>query len=215
MNESLVLRGYKYSVYNRIAHVALQEKGVECDIEEINPFKAPAPEDYLKRHPFGRVLVLSHGTFDIYETVAITLYVDAAFHGPKLVPSAPQERARMTQVISIVDSYGYFPMIRQTFSHGAFRPAAGVEYDKLEISKGLQASRRVLGALNAIAAEGFVLDGEVVTPADCHLAPMVTYFLQVSESAKILAEHGALSNWWERTRQRKSIVTTDPGPPAR
>ena len=42
---SLVLHGYHYSVYNRIARLALAEKGVAYDRVEVNPFG---------RHP-GRI----------------------------------------------------------------------------------------------------------------------------------------------------------------
>ena len=71
MRRPVVLRGYRFSVYSHIARVALHEKGVSYETEEINPFAADISEDYLKRHPFRRVPVLSHGEFDIYETAAI------------------------------------------------------------------------------------------------------------------------------------------------
>ncbi|MGK8236559.1 glutathione S-transferase N-terminal domain-containing protein, partial [Roseovarius sp. MS2] len=81
MEHSVILRGYRYSVYNRIARVVLHEKGVAYETDEIDPFAPDVSEDYLKRHPFGRVPVLSHGEFDVFETSAISRYVNAAFGG--------------------------------------------------------------------------------------------------------------------------------------
>ncbi|MGB3554201.1 MAG: glutathione S-transferase family protein [Jannaschia sp.] len=213
MEKTVLLRGYRFSVYNRIARMALHEKGVSFEAEEINPFAVRIPDDYLKRHPFGRVPVLSHGEFDVYETAAILRYVDAAFDGPVLVPIGQESLARVAQVISIVDNYGYHPMVRQVFAHRVFRPAAGEESDENEVTVGIRASLPVLGALNALASEGLVLDGQDFTLADCHLAPMVAYFIQAPEGAEALNEYSALADWWAGVAQRKSVHATDPGLP--
>src|SRR6266478_5495835 len=64
-------------------------------------------------HPFRRVPTLVHDDFVLYETQAITRYIDEAFAGPAFQPVQPRQRARMAQVISIIDAYGYVPMVRQ------------------------------------------------------------------------------------------------------
>ena len=78
----LVLHGYRYSVYVRIVRLALAEKGVAYDRVEVNPFAPDVPASYLALHPFGRVPTLVHDDFALYETGAITRYVDRAFAGP-------------------------------------------------------------------------------------------------------------------------------------
>ena len=213
MNNLVVLRGYQFSVYNRIARVALHEKGVSYEIEEIDPFADDVPEHYVQRQPFGRVPVLSHGAFDVYETAAIGRYVDAAFEGPRLVPLDVDNLTRLAQVVSIVDSYGYRPMVRQVFAHRVFRPALGEESDWAEIEYGLAESRPVLQALDKLASEAHILDRKTFTLADCHLAPMIAYFVQAPEGAKALRDYAALSDWWEWASQRESIDETDPGLP--
>ena len=110
--------------------MALHEKGVACEHEEVDPFASNVPPDYLRRQPFGRVPVLSHNRFDVYEIAAIARYVDAAFEGPSLVPSEPKALARMAHVVSIVDNYGYRPMVRQVFAHRVFRPLEGERADE-------------------------------------------------------------------------------------
>ncbi|KPD13912.1 glutathione S-transferase family protein [Phaeobacter sp. 11ANDIMAR09] len=213
MEYSVILRGYRYSVYNRIARVVLHEKGVAYKTEEIDPFAANVPEGYLRRHPFGRVPVLSHGEFDVFETSSISQYVNAAFEGPKLMPAEAKAVARVTQVVSIVDSYGYRTMVRQVFAHRVFRPAIGEVADEAEVSAGIDASHTVLGALNNIAKEGRVLDGQSFTVADCHLAPVIAYFVQAREGAGALKAHKRLADWWATVSQRESLQTTEPGLP--
>ncbi len=213
MNKPVVLRGYQFSVYNRIARIALHEKGVSYETEEIDPFAEDVPEHYMQRQPFGRVPVLSHGKFDVYETSAIGRYIDAAFEGPRLVPLEVECLARLAQIVSIVDSYGYRPMVRQVFAHRVFGPALGNESDEAEIKIGLAASRTVLQALETMATEAHVLDRQTFTLADCHLAPMLGYFVQAPEGEAALRNYSRLSAWWGWASERASVAETDPGLP--
>lgn len=99
--------------------MALHEKGTEYTRVEINPFAPDVPASYRELHPFGKVPVLCHGNFTLFETCAITRYIDAAFEGASLTPARPQSVARMAQAIAIMDNYGYWPMVRQVFSIGS------------------------------------------------------------------------------------------------
>jgi glutathione S-transferase len=52
---------------------------------EIDIFAPDGPqEDYIARHPFKRIPPFEHEGFRLYETGAITRYVDEAFPGPAL-----------------------------------------------------------------------------------------------------------------------------------
>jgi len=189
---SVQLYGFHYSVYLRVARLALFEKGVECEEIEVNPFVEDMPQDYLALHPFRRVPTLVDDGFVLYETQAITRYVDEAFPGPPLQPDDPHARARMAQVMSIVDHYAYWPMVRQVYSQKIFRPAIGEDGDEADYRAGLEASERVLGALEAIAHEGLQLDGADISLADLHLAPMMAYFTMAPEAARLLEQYPKL-----------------------
>jgi glutathione S-transferase len=210
---SLVLHGYYYSVYNRIARLALAEKGVAYDRVEVNPF-ADTPPEYLALHPFGRVPTLVHDGFVLYETGAITRYVDRSFPGPALQPATPRALARMDQLIGVIDSYGYWPMVRQVFSHRVFRTAAGRPVDEAEIARGLDGSAKVLAALEALASEPF-LAGPELSLADLHVGAMIAYFTLAPEGAAALAKYPRLAKWWAHVSHRASFATTDPGLPKR
>lgn len=199
-----VLVGYCHSVYTRAARIALIEKGVACDYREHDPFSGRGADN---PHPFGRVPVLLHAGFTLYETAAITAYVDAAFDGPRLMPDGAGAAARAVQVISMVDAYVYWPLVRQVYSHGAFRPAMGEAADGEVLAAGLREAPRVLAALEAIAAEGLVL-GQGFTRADCHLAPMIAAFVQVPEAARMLGACPALGRWWARVAERPAMKET-------
>src|SRR5258708_19443585 len=94
---ALILHGYRYSVYQRIARLTLAEKGVSYQQVEVNPFAPDVPTAYLALHPFGRVPALVHEGFALYETAAITRYIDRVFPGPALQPAEPKALARWTR----------------------------------------------------------------------------------------------------------------------
>ncbi len=146
---TLVLHGYRYSVYNRIVRLALAEKGVAYERVEVNPFAPDVPAAYLALHPFGRVPTLVHDGFTLYETAAITRYIDRAFAGPALQPGASQALARMDQIIGVVDAYAYWPLVRQVFSHRVFRPRFGQLGDEAEIATAWPPPRRPSPPLRA------------------------------------------------------------------
>lgn len=208
-----VLHGYRYSVYLRVALFALHEKGVPCLRAEVNPFDTPVAADYLALHPFGRVPALVHDGFALYETAAITRYVDEAFAGPRLQPATARLRARMVQIQSVVDSYAYWPLVRQVFSHAVFRPRAGAEADAGEIRAGLAAAPRVLRAIARLGGDGRFLLGDTISLADIHLAPILAGFAAVEAGRELLAAEPGLAAWWARMAAHPGFLATDPGLP--
>jgi len=210
---ALVLHGFRYSVYVRIARIALSEKGLAYEHVEVDPFGPDVPVEYLALHPFKRVPALVDGDFVLYETEAITRYIDEAFSGPMLQPTEPRQRARMAQIISIVDSYGYVPMVRQVAGERVFARFRGRKPDEALIRSGLERSAHILYALEAITpGDSPIAGGKVWSLADFHLAPMMAYFTAAPEGEGALARYTKLSAWWRVIRERKSFEETDPGP---
>jgi glutathione S-transferase len=209
MADPVRLHGYRYSVYNRIARLALLSKKVEHETIEVDPFGGLS-EAYLRLHPFGRVPALAHGPFELFETSAITRYVDRAFPGPPLQPEGAMALARMDQVIAAIDAYAYWPMVRQVSSHAFFRPLVGEPSSREEIDLGLDASRTILAFLDRVAGEGEILTGREITLADCHLAAMMDYFVRADEGKAALSRHPALQGWWDRVSGLDILTRTDP-----
>jgi glutathione S-transferase len=204
------LHGYQYSVYAWIARLAMHEKAIGYTWVEVNPFARDLPTDYLAMHPFGRVPTLVHGDFVLFETSAITRYIDEAFQGPRLQPANPEDRARVNQIISVIDSYAYWPLVRQVFSHGVFRPRLGHPTDPIEYQRGLEAAPIVLQALDRLASEGRFLVADSLSLADIHLAPMIAYFTSDLHGETLLRQHYRLSTWWSAMSLEKHFVETKP-----
>jgi glutathione S-transferase len=211
---ALVLYGFRYSVYVRIARIVLAEKGLHYEHAEVDPFAPDMPIGYLDLHPFKRVPTLVDGDFVLYETAAITRYIDEAFSGPILQPTDRRQRARMAQIISVIDSYGYVSMVRQVAGERVFAPLRKRQPDEALIRTGLEGSHRVLNALEAIIpGDSPVAGGNVWSLADFHLAPMMSYFTTAAEGEEALAHYARLSAWWEVMRKRKSVQEVATGLP--
>jgi glutathione S-transferase len=194
--------GAAYSVYVRAARLALEEKGVAYDLVEIDVFGlAGAPADHLARQPFGRIPAFEHGDFHLYETAAITRYVDEAFGGPALQPQTPRLRARMAQVISILDSYAYRTLVRD-FYVGSLNRA--------RVEAAIPSARVCLRALDDARGDGPWFAGSTLSLADLHAAPMFAYFLLAEEAAALMSPHPGLAVWWDRIRERGAMMRTRP-----
>tara|TARA_R110002074_G_scaffold151721_2_gene305560 strand:- start:3583 stop:4227 length:645 start_codon:yes stop_codon:yes gene_type:complete len=210
MADRLTLIGFRYSVYTRIVRMALLELGLEAEYVEVDPFFAPPNPELSRYTPFGRVPVLRHGAFTLTETAAIVGYLCDLSAGRSLRPQTAQGSARMMQVIGIIDAYGYQPLVRDVFSHGFYRQQMGEEFDSEKVTIGLVKARPVLQVLDMIAQEGLQLNGQAISLADIHLAPMMAYFTKVSEAAELLRGFPALSGWWTQLCGRPSLIATDP-----
>ncbi|WP_371223536.1 glutathione S-transferase family protein [Roseovarius sp. 2305UL8-3] len=195
MSDGLTLTGYVFSVYTRAARIAMAAKGVAHAYVEIDPFDPYQIGPLHRLHPFGRVPVLDHHGFHLWETQAILDYVDTAFEGPALMPDTPKARARMRQVMGVVDSYLYWSLVRQAFSNAVFLPLEGEAGDQAELDHGMAAAPDILDALEQIANEGLVLNPTTLTLADCHLWPMLDYFAMIPEGAGMISDRPALAAW--------------------
>lgn len=216
---TVTLHGYHYSVYVRIVRMVLAEKAVACTHAEVNPFAEDMPEAYLQLHPFRRVPTLVHDGFVLYETGAITRYIDEAFPGALLQPGPARQRARMAQIIAMIDSYGYVPLVRQVFAQRVFGPRLGRAADEALIRTGLDGAARFLAALEDLAPPGEraggagPLVGDTLSLADLHLAPMIACFVTAPEGRTLLPDYPGLSAWWAFMQRRPSLGATDPGLP--
>jgi glutathione S-transferase len=203
------LYGLERSVYTRIARLALEEKGVAYALHEVEIFgPGGAPAEHRARHPFGRIPALEHDGFWLYETAAITRYVDEAFPGPELQPREPQRRARMNQVLGLLDAYAYRPMVWGVFVERVRIPASGGTSNEKAVAESLTAARTCLAALCAlVSCDPFFL-GPKLTLADLHALPILLYFSLAAEGRQLLAGHRALEQWLAMMRSRTSVERT-------
>ena len=206
------LYGPAFSTYVRSARLALEEKGVDYDLVEIDFLQGPMPAEQIERHPFARVPAFEHDGFQLYETTAICRYVDEAFDGPSLQPGNVQERARMNQFISILDNYTYPCTVGQLVIQRLVMPMLGNEPDEAAIAAALPEIDTCMTTIAALRGNNTFLAGNQLSLADLHFAPIYDYFKNTPESGPILDKTPGLGDWWNEMSGRASLQKTPPLP---
>jgi glutathione S-transferase len=196
------------SPYGRAPLIALEEKGVSYEFVPLAP-GASKQQPYLGLHPFGRVPVLDHDGFVLYETQAILRYVDRWFPGPPLSPSSPQALARMDQLLNICDWYlmqGVNNVI--AFERIVTPRFLGRAPDEAAIAASMPKARLVLGELERFLADGPFLGDECLSLADILCGAHIDFLARTPEWETLAIEFPSLAAWLERLRSRHSFIAT-------
>jgi glutathione S-transferase len=206
----VVVYGPSFSTYVRTARLALEEKGAAYELKHVDFASGEIKQAaHLARHPFGYVPAFEHDGFALYETSAITRYVDRAFPGPALQPEDVKQRARMDQIIAIIDSYAYPSIISKLVIERLVAPMMGGGANEAAIAEAMPRIKLSLAELDRLAA-GTFLAGTELSLADIHLAPIFAYLTQTPEAASLLEPHGKLRRWWSVMEKRPSMTKTPP-----
>lgn len=203
-----ILYGPAYSTYTRSARLAMEEKGVDYDLVEVDFLQGPMPEEQVERHPFAKVPAFEHDGFKLFEVTAIERYVDEEFDGPSLQPENNKERARMNQLISIIDSYTYPCTVGQLVIQRIVMPMLGEQPDESAIAEAMPEISKCMGIIAGLRDGSKFLVGDRLTLADIHLAPIFDYFQNTPDSEPILQENPGLRSWWNEISDRESMRNT-------
>lgn len=208
-----IVFGASYSVYVRAVRLALEEKGVRYTLVPVDIFAPDGPPaDYKILQPFGKIPAFEHEGFCLYETGAITRYIGEAFPGPRLEPGEPRGRARMNQIISVLDSYAYRTLVWDIYVERVLRPKSGANADEERIAAALPKAVLCLSALSQLMGEAPWLAGPELSLADLHAGPMFAVFELAPEGRHLLEQEVRLMNWWERISGRPSFLRTGASP---
>ena len=102
------------SVCSVRCRMALEEKGVAWTSRYIDLFKFDQMKsEYLAINPKGVVPTLVHDGKPVRESSVINEYIDAAFEGPRLVPSEPIRAALMREFVYACDE-GFSAIVKLT-----------------------------------------------------------------------------------------------------
>ena len=195
--------GASYSVYVRIVRLVLEEIGVPYQLVEIDIFaKETLPPDYAERHPFGRIPAFEHDGFRLFETDAIAGYIVEQFGGSALVPADARHRARMRQIMRILDNYADQQLVWGIYVEEMERDRLG----RLGVEE-LARAAKCLTVLSDLAGDEYMAGGRL-SLADLWALPMLVY-LDLSPAGRTLLQHASkLSAWLARMRLRPAAVAT-------
>ena len=204
--DTVTVYGFQRSTYVNVARLVLTAKGVPFAFHDTE--SEMYSEAHLKRHPFGRVPVLQHGSFWLYETNAITVYVDEAFPGPRLQPVELQKRAKMHQWISSLNSYFYPYIVYYLVHERVVFPELGIAPDEAVVATAVPKIKHALLVMEDQLSGGqrFLADASP-TLADYFLLPTLTSLAFAPEGMQLL-EHFPRVRAWRAAMEALDQVKT-------
>jgi len=196
------------SPFGRAVLAALEEKGAAYRLVPLPPGSSKSPE-HLARHPFGRVPVLEHDGFMLYETQAILRYLDRVLPQPELTPADPRQAARMDQVMNISDWYLFQGVGNVIGFQRIVGPRLlGLTPDEAAIEAAMPRARTVFAELARLLGEQPFMTGDALTLADLHTAPQASFLSLTPEWATLTAPHPNMLAWIARLEARPSFQAT-------
>ena len=196
------------SPFGRAVLTTLEEKGASYRFAPLAPGGLRSPE-HLARHPFGRVPVLEHDGFLLYETQAILRYLDRVLPNPALTPADPKRAARMDQVMNVNDWYLFHGVANVIVFNRVVGPRVlGITPDEAAIEAAMPKARAVFAELARLLGEKPWFTGDTLSLADLHVAPQIGFFTQTPEWSALGVPHKNLVAWLARMEARPSLKAT-------
>ena len=159
--------GVPQSTYVRTTRMVCQEKGIDYELVPL----APQSDELKALNPIGRVPAFRHGDVTLFETIAITNYIDDVFGDPSLRPGDAAARAKMAQWMSAVVDYAYPNIVRQYLFPFYINPQD--ETDQAALAAATEKVEASLKLFDDALAGRTYLASEQPTLADYLLAPIV------------------------------------------
>lgn len=206
---NISVHGIPGSPFLRAVEIALHEKGVDYELHALAPGEHKQPE-YLARHPFGRIPAFEHDGFRIYETQSILRYLDDVFPTPPLTPGNPAARARMNQLIGIIECY-YFPKAAAPigFNRIIGPRLLGMAGDETAVAEAMPMARTCFAEFDQLLGDKPYLTGDSVSLADIMLGAQLDLLVECAEGRELISGT-RLGPWLEQMRARPSFLATQP-----
>ncbi|MDE2357183.1 MAG: glutathione S-transferase family protein [Alphaproteobacteria bacterium] len=196
------------SPFGRAVLATLEQKGASYRFEAVVPGTL-REEAHLARHPFGRVPVLDHGDFRLYEVQAILRYLDRVLPGPALTPADPRAAARMDQALNISDWYlfqGCSNII--AFQRVVGPRLMGLTPDETAIAAAMPRAHQVFAELSRLLGDQTHFAGEALSLADLMLAAQIDFLAMTPEWAELTAARPNLVAWLGRMNALPALAAT-------
>lgn len=203
-----IVHGVPGSPYGRAVLATLVEKGASFRLSPVIPGTLKV-EPHVSRHPFGRVPVLEHEGFMLYETQAILRYLDRVIPSTALMPTDAKEAARMDQVMNVCDWYlfqGVGTVIG--FQRVVGPKLLGLQTDEAAIAQAMPKAHAVFSELSRLLGTNTWFAGDRLSLADLMTAAHIDFFVETPEWAPLTAATPNLVAWLARMNERECMKQT-------
>ena len=202
----LKLCGFHISNYFNKARIAMLEKGVPF---ELDPTCRPSQqEDFLARTPMGKVPFIEIDGAQLSESQVICEWLEDAYPQKPLYPRDPLERARVRELITIIELHVEL-VARRLYGQVFFKRPPMSDEARQAVEKDLAKGIR---ALRMRAKFDPYLAGGSLTLADCaafvHL-PLVSLTTKAAFGADMLESMPQIKPYLQMLGERSAFKTVN------
>ena len=203
---SMIFYGTPQSTYVRTVRLLLDEANIDYDLKDIGIFNGDnETEEYLAKHPFGKVPTVEIDGIKIYETAAITYYINQKLAGGKFAPPDILGQTRMRQIMAIVDNYLYPPAVGTIVIENLIVPDQGGETDAKKVEEAIAPTIKALEAIEELVTGSPFLVGSMISIADFYLIPIFIYLEKTPQFKAATAHTPKLNAWWKEVKILASV----------
>jgi glutathione S-transferase len=202
-----IVHGIPGSPYVRSALLGFEEKNLPWRLAPLGFGEHKLPP-HLAKQPFGRIPVVDHGDFRLYETQAVLRYLDRVRPEPPLTPPDAEKEARMNQICGITDWYCMPDVSRPITFQRLVAPKFGLPVDEDRLAAAIPRAQICIDEIARLLGDHDYMAGCSVSIADLMLAPQLVLFAETGEGRKMLAPHAGLLRWVDRMNARPSMQNT-------
>jgi len=175
----IVLYSSPTSIHSHRARFVLAEKGITCEIIDVDPDNPP--EDLIDLNPYQKTLTLVDRDLVLYDAAVITEYLDERYPHPPLMPVDPVSRARLRLAMHRLMN-DWYPLT-EDIQHGTKKAADSA---RKQLADALLNSDELFSFADHFLSEDLTL-------VDCAMAPLLwrleKYDVTLSAKAKGVAEY--------------------------
>ena len=196
------------SPYGRAPLAALEEKGAAYRFAPLKPGTTKiAP--HILRHPFGRIPVLEHGDFTLFETQAILRYIDRVLPQPALTPPDPRAAGLMDQALNVCDWYLFQGVGNVIGFQRVVAPRVmGLAGDDAVVEAAMPRAQEVFTQLSRLLGDRPWFAGDGFSLADILLGAHMDLLSEAPEWTPLTEGRENLRGWLNRLNARPSFAAT-------
>jgi len=202
----LQIVGTSLSNFVRTARMAAREKGVPYELIEVMPRSDQAKEI----HPGGMIPGMRHGDRTLFESRAITRYIDEAFDGPPLMPRDPWQAAQAEQWLAYVATSVDKAVIRELVHAYFFSRKPDKSPDREIVDRAAKRIATQFAKLGQAVEKTGYLSGDSFGLADMYAMPIISQSRVTPEGKEAMAKVPSLMAYYEKHKTRPSFAETAP-----
>ena len=203
---TITLYGTPTSTYVRTSRLLLAEANIDYSLKDIGIFNGDnETQAYLAKHPFGKVPTLEIDGQTIYESTAITHYINQKLADGKFSPPDILMQSRMHQIMAIIENYLYSHAVGTIVIQNLIVPDQGGETDQQAVQEAIAPTQKALKAIEDLVVGTPFLVGSMISLADFYLIPIFVYLEKTPQFNTLIINTPKLRIWWNEVKMLNSV----------